>query len=66
MVSVSVMEFAKGTHCNEEGDAANSETYVPHYTVLKHSNILCWTQHNQTGVRYKMVHSYENYKPAVV
>jgi len=41
-------------------DAASfSETYVPHYTVLKHSDILCWTQHNQTGIRHKVVHSYE-------
>jgi hypothetical protein len=37
-------------------DAPNfSETYVPHYTVLKHSDILYWTLHNQTEMRYKMV-----------
>lgn len=41
-------------------DAADfSQTYVPHYTVLKHSDILCWTQHIQIGIRYKVVHSYE-------
>jgi hypothetical protein len=41
-------------------DAAGfSQTYVPHYTVFKHSDILCWAQQNQTEIRYKVVHSYE-------
>lgn len=32
-------------------DAAGfSEKYVPHYTVLKHSDIRCWAEHNDRNM----------------